>query len=149
MRNLILPPKFCSPTCSKILRNWAKFSIKGDQNLKLMVTKSKFVVVLLQSVITQHRVWWLRERTGDKLEKIFFDPQSKSILDFFDCGFQSFGIENLVSEYLSLVLNFSKYVWVMFRISVYFYVGNRYRLQVIDALGFFLLVNFRRLFMYI
>jgi len=40
-----------------------------------VVTKSKLVVVLLQSVITQHRVWWLRERTGDKLEKIFFDPQ--------------------------------------------------------------------------
>jgi len=40
-----------------------------------MVAKSKFVVVLLQSVITGHRAFCLRPRTGDKVEKIIFDPQ--------------------------------------------------------------------------
>lgn len=42
-----------------------------------MVQKSKFVVVLLQSVITGHRAFYLRERAGEKLEKLMFDPQSK------------------------------------------------------------------------
>ncbi len=36
----------------------------------------RHVVVILESVITKHRAFWLRDRTAQKTEQILFDPQS-------------------------------------------------------------------------
>ncbi|VDP11506.1 unnamed protein product [Soboliphyme baturini] len=40
-----------------------------------MPAKSKWVLVMLESIITGHRQFWIRERTAEKVEKILVDPQ--------------------------------------------------------------------------
>ncbi|XP_014274965.1 large ribosomal subunit protein bL33m [Halyomorpha halys] len=37
-------------------------------------TKSKFILVLIQSLVSGHNRTWVRERLGDKLELTLFDP---------------------------------------------------------------------------
>nr|BAN20574.1 unkown protein [Riptortus pedestris] len=37
-------------------------------------SKSRFVMVMLQSLVSGHQRTWVRERLGEKTEKVFFDP---------------------------------------------------------------------------
>ncbi|KYM94393.1 39S ribosomal protein L33, mitochondrial [Cyphomyrmex costatus] len=48
-------------------------------NTLLKKAKSKHVLVLVESVISGHRVVRVRERLADKLEFTFFDPYSKRL----------------------------------------------------------------------
>ncbi|OAD62075.1 39S ribosomal protein L33, mitochondrial [Eufriesea mexicana] len=43
-------------------------------NVLLKKAKSKFILVLLESVASGHRVIRCRERVSDKLEVVIFDP---------------------------------------------------------------------------
>ncbi|XP_018404790.1 PREDICTED: 39S ribosomal protein L33, mitochondrial [Cyphomyrmex costatus] len=48
-------------------------------NTLLKKAKSKHVLVLVESVISGHRVVRVRERLADKLEFTFFDPYIQQI----------------------------------------------------------------------
>lgn len=41
---------------------------------RVLAAKSKYVSVMCESIVTGHQAYFLRERKGDKLETVWFDP---------------------------------------------------------------------------